>query len=257
MIKGRDVILYMNNSAGNLVPVCHSRTCSLSYDREMLETSGPEGPDRRYLPSYKGGIVSSDGLLVYQDEVNGISVLEWLQGGNLVYFKFATSAQGGLILSGQMYIQQWEMTGDMNNVATYSFSAPIDGPLVITKADIIKQVYLSDLGGVRLAGCPQPYPVTVLWYDGTVIGLANNAAGVVSQFNNYPGNKYYKISATTSGCDFTMTIKWNAPDQPKWVPAETGNGLVIGRNGKVGDVGVIGLTGVVGDNDVIGPIETA
>jgi predicted secreted protein len=248
-IKGRDVILYMNNTAGDMVPVCHSRACSLSYDREMLETSGPEGPDRRYLPSYRGGTVSSDGLLVYQDQVNGISVLEWLQGGNIVYFKFATSTQGGLILSGQMYIQQWEMTGDMNNVATYSFSAPIDGPLVITKADIIKQVYLSDLGGVRLAGCPNPYPVGLVWYDGTFIGVANNGGDVMTLFNNYPGNQYYRLTGTDGGCNFTMAIKWNAPTQPNWVPAVPGAGFVIGQDGQ--NDNVIGQDG--NNNNVIGP----
>lgn len=250
-------MLALNDSTGTPVPICHSRNCSLDYDREMIETSGPTGPDRRYLPGYRGGTISAESLVVLEDEVNGIAVLEWLRDGKQVSFMFTTEEQGGLILSGKMYIQRWNLTGDMNGVALYSFSGPIDGPLSIDKLDIIKPVYLADLGGIRLPGCPDPYPVTVLWYDGTVIGLANNAAGVVSQFNNYPGNKYYKISATTSGCDFTMTIKWNAPDRPKWVPAETGNGLVIGLTGKVGDPGVIGVTGAVGDNDVIGPIETA
>lgn len=249
IIRGKDVLLYLNSAATGLVPACHSKTCSLSYERDMLETSGPEGPDKRYLPGYMGGTVSSDGLMVYQDTVNGISVLEWLKGGNLVYFKFATSEQGGLTLSGQMYIQQWDYTGDVNGVATYSFSGPIDGPLVITKADIVKQVYLSNLVGDRLAGCPNPYPVGVLWYDGTFIGIANNAGDVITAFNNYAGNQFYQLTGTDNGCNFTMSIKWNAPDQPNWVPAVPGDGFVIGQNGN--DDNVVGQDGI--NNNVIGP----
>jgi len=249
-------MLYMNDDASNLVAVCHSRSCTLEYDREMLETSGPEGPDRRYLPGYRGGRVSADGLVVYQDTVNAVSVLEWLIGGNPVYFKFTSEKQGGVIMSGQMYIEHWEETGEMNSAATYSFDAPVDGPLIIDKQDIIKQVYLADILGVRLAGCPNPYPVGVLWYDGTFIGVANNAGDVIALFNNYPGNQYYRLTGTTSGCDFTMSIKWNAPDRPNWVLAEPGAGFVIGETGRVGDNNVIGQTGNPGDNNVIGPIET-
>ncbi len=57
-------------------------------------------------------------------------------------------------------------------------------------------------------------PWGVLWYDGTFIGVANNASGVISLFNSYSGNKFYKLTGTTTGCDFTMTIKWNSPDRP-------------------------------------------
>ncbi len=96
---------------------------------------------------------------MFADEVNGITVLEWLRDGKQVSFAITTEEQGELILSGKMYIQQFELTGEMNGAAIYSFNGPIDGPLSIDKLDIVKPVYLSDLGGVRLPGCPNPYPV--------------------------------------------------------------------------------------------------
>lgn len=250
MILGSDLLISMSTSQGQLTPVCHSKTCTLSRDREMLVITDPNGPDESYIPSIKRGTISSDGLMVYQDEINGISVLEWLESGAEVYFSFTTNRNGGLTISGTMFIDHWEETGDYTDLVVYSFTARINGAITIQKLPIVKQVYLADLAGVRLAGCPNPYPVVVLWYDGAVIGPAENPDEVVAQFNAYEGNEYYSLSSPDNSCNFTMSIAWNAPTIPDWVPAEQGGltGLWVGTGDE-------GISPSEDGNELITPFE--
>ncbi|WP_343692760.1 phage tail tube protein [Chitinophaga sp.] len=250
MILGQDLIISINTDQNNLIPVCHSKTCSLSRDRDMLTITNPTTADESYIPSTKRGTISGDGLMIYQDVINGVSVLEWLESGALVAFKFSTSLSGGLIYSGSMYIDHWEISGEISDMVTYSFTAKINGALKIEKNDFVKTVYLSDLFGVRLAGCPNPYPVAVLWYDGSLIGLANNPDDVVSQFNGYAPNLYYRLSSPDNSCNYTMNIVWNAPEQPNWVPAEAG-----GLTGLWTGSGDGGISPSENGQDLITPIE--
>jgi len=249
-ILGTDLILSMSDNQNNLIPVCHSKSCTLSRSRDMLVITDPEGQDEKYLPGRKRGTVAADGLMIYQDVVNGISVLEWLENGTLVSFAFHTSARGGLIISGQMYIDHWEETGDYSSALSYSFTAKINGKITIVKSNIISTIYLSDRNGVRLTGCPNPYPVRIYWYDNTVLGIAYDQADVIGLFNIYAADKGLKLTGFSSGCDFTLSASWTAEFIPEWIVAETvTDGLAISD----------AYINIIGDGDGAGlsPIETA
>jgi hypothetical protein len=216
----------------------------------LLTITDPSGPDESYIPAAKRGEISSDGLMIYQDQVNGISILEWLENGSKVYFQFTTSENGGLILSGNMFITHWEETGEYSGVVTYSFNAKINGKLGIDRVDTLKSVYMSDRNGNRLPGCPDVYPVRVSWYDGTILGIAYDQADVIGQFNSYVGNTELILTGFTSACDFTLTAKYSADFVPDWIIAEPlNNGLAISD----AQINIIGD----GDGAGLAPIETA
>ncbi|QJB39723.1 hypothetical protein HF324_18415 [Chitinophaga oryzae] len=218
MILGIDLILSMGT--GTPVPVCHSKSCTLSRSRDYLTITDPTGPDEKYLPSIKRGTVAAEGLMVYKESINGISVLEWLENGSLVGFSFRTSASGGLIISGKMYIDHWEETGDYSSALSYSFTGKINGPMQIVKSTVQKTVYLADVTGVRLPQCPNPYPANIFWYDGTLLGIAYDVPDVISLFNSYPVNKDLRLTGFSSGCDFTLSVGWTAETSPDWIVAE-------------------------------------
>lgn len=222
MVLGRDLILSMGTGAP--VPVCHSKSCTLSRSRDYLTITDPTGPDEKYLPGTKRGTVAADGLMVYQDSVNGISVLEWLENGSLVGFSFRTSASGGLIISGKMYIDHWEETGDYSSALTYSFTGKINGAIQIVKSTVQKSVYLANANGVRLVQCPNPYPVRVFGYDGVLIGVAYDGPDVISLFNAYSGNVGLRLTGYSGGCDFTLSAAWTAEFIPDWIVAESVSG---------------------------------
>lgn len=241
---------------GEKVPICYATDCNISIQYEAREIIDPASHWKNYIGDMAGYSIDVPAVLAYSAVVNWVQLEQWAANREKLSWFASAFENGGVIHSGTMLISGLNLTSQMNDVIRFDLSAVGCGPLIQQLLPIIKDVYLSNLGGIRLPGCPDPYPVGVLWYDGTFIGLANNADDVMTLFNEYDGNQFYQLTGTNAGCDFTMSIAWNSLEQPDWVPAEPGAGFVIGRTGMIGDNDVIGETGEVGDNNVIGPIET-
>lgn len=254
-ILGADFVLY-KVTGGVPVAICHARDCTIDVTTEALETSGPTSYWSDFIGGYCGYTISCPGLVAYSDEMNFVQLLELQKSRTRFEWMAGDNVPGGVIYGGTVLITNTSLNSPFRDLVAFEMNATGCGEITIQKLPITKEVYLSDLGGVRLPGCPNPYPCMVLWYDGTIIGLANNADDVMTLFNSYEQNVYYQLVGTDTGCNFTMSIAWNSPDQPDWVPAEQGAGFVIGESGRIGDNNVIGETGRVGDNNVIGPIET-
>lgn len=256
-IYGSDFMFYIIKD-GQPVGICHSNDCIIEATTEELQTTGPnDGRWGKFIPGQNTYTISVPGITVYSDDMNSVNLHDYQDNGSVIEWKASDAEEGGLQYSGQMFITRLSRSSLNTDINKFEMDARGTGPLQVIKAPYIKDVYLSNLFGVRLPGCPNPYPCMILWYDGTIIGLANNADDVITLFNQYDGNQYYQLIGTDTGCNFTMSIAWNSPERPDWVPAEQGAGFVLGRTGAVGDNDVIGQTGEVGDNNVIGPIEYA
>lgn len=254
-IRGRDFIIMIEVN-GEQKPICHATDCIINIQYDAREVIDPTTNWRNYIGDLAGYTIQVPGVVSYNDDVNWVQLEQWAAQRTKLNWYASAFENGGVTHSGTLLITGLNLTSQQNDAMRFDLSAVGCGALVQQLLPIIKEVYLSDLGGVRLPGCPNPYPCMVLWYDGTTIGLANNADEVMTVFNAYEGNQYYQLVGTDTGCNFTMSIAWNSPEQPDWVPAEQGAGFVLGRTGQVGDNDVIGETGQVGDNNVIGPIQT-
>lgn len=255
-IAGKDFMIEIEID-GEKVPICYSTDCIIDIQYDSREVIDPSSRWRNYIGDMAGYTIQVPGAIVYSSVVNWVQLEQWAAARKRLKWYASAYSSGGVIHSGTMLITGLSLSSQQDNIMRFDLSAVGCGELVQQLLPIIKDVYLSDLGGVRLSGCPNPYPCMVLWYDGTIIGLANNADDVMTVFNEYEGNQYYQLTGTDTGCNFTMSIEWDAPEQPDWVPAEQGAGFVMGRTGMIGDNDVIGQTGEVGDNNVIGPTETA
>lgn len=230
MIQGRDFLLYVNDDPDNLIAICYSKSCSLSRERDTLLIINPSSQDEDYIPTMKRGTISADGVMELQETVNGVSILEWLEKGQKIGFKFARKGNGGLQISGKAIVVNFDLNASATDVVSYSFTGKICGPLTITKAPILAVVYLANAAGVQLPGCPTPYPVTLFWFDGTLIGAATNPDEVISVFNTYSaanGNWYMLESSVDGGCKFNMLISYNAPMQPTFIIAAQGADFAI------------------------------
>ncbi|ACU61364.1 phage tail tube protein [Chitinophaga pinensis] len=235
-VNGSDFKFYILRD-GIPIAICHSTDCVIETSTEELETTGPNnGRWASYIPGINSYTISAPGLTVYQDDMNVIDLRDFQDAGTIIEWRAGIDPTGGLQYRGYMFITSLSESSPAAEILRYEMSARGTGPLQVVKNPLVRTVYLSDIYGVRLAGCPNPYPVTVLWYDGSVIGLANNPDEVVTQFNEYPFNQYYQLSSPDNSCNFTMTIAWNAPETPEWVPAEQGGltGLWVGA----GDGGI-------------------
>lgn len=235
VIKGKD-FMFSILLDGDLEILCHATDFTLNVATKILESTGPaNGLWDTFIPAGNSYTLSVPGVVTYTDPLN-IVQLQLLQKANTIVSWLAGIDQsGGLQYSGSMFISNTNMTSQFRDAVKFDMAAQGTGELMIRRLPISRQVYLASTKGIRLAGCPNPYPVGILWYDGTFIGVAADADDVMSLFNEYAVTQggYLTIVGSSGGCDFTMEIAWNSPLSPTFIPAEPGDGFVIG--GRVSD----------------------
>lgn len=249
VIKGSDFMFNIVLNGG-LTVLCKATDFILNTVTRELETTGPNnGIWDSFTPGGNNYTLSVPGVVSYTDALNVVQLQELQNSNTIVPWLAGLSTSGGVQYSGFMFITSIGMTTQFRDAIKFDMSARGTGPLSIVKLPTIKNVYLADTNGVRLTGCPNPYPVGVLWYDGTFLGVASNADDVISIFNEYADTQggYLEVTGSTGGCDFTMEIAWNSALSPNFIPAEPGEGFVIGGR-SAGEV--IGESPI--DNNVIG-----
>lgn len=219
VIKGIDFNMYVIVS-GVPTLLCHARDFTIEITTETLEISDPTTFWQKFLGGYSGYNLSAAALTSYDSNLSIVQLQEYQMQRAVIGWMGGTSVPGGLVYSGSMLITSIRQTSPFRDVTQYDLSAVGTGAPVISKLPITQAVYLANTLGIRLPGCPDPYPVAVIWYDGTVIGLATNADEVMTVFNSYAGNLFYQLTGNDGGCNFTMQIAWNAPTKPTFVIAE-------------------------------------
>lgn len=210
--------------------LCHATDFTLNTQTESLETTGPNnGRWRSFIPGLNSYTIAVPALVSYTEAFNIVQLQERQYAGSVIEWFAGVSLSGGLTYHGFMFITSINMTSQLRDAVKFDLTAQGTGPQDILKLPISKTVPLTDIYGVRLAGCPNPYPVGVLWYDGTFIGPAANADGVISVFNTYAATQggFVSLTGYTGGCDFNMQVEWNSPLDPEFIPAVAAAGFAM------------------------------
>lgn len=218
-IKGKDFKLHIEVN-GVLELICYANDCIISYEFEAREISNPTTKWKDYLGGEIGYTLGCPGLIAYESTANYLELEQLGVNRTKFYWEAKNQENGGVVHSGVILITSLQLTSANRDVMRFDMQAVGCGIKETDKLPISSTVYLADELGVRLPGCPNPYPVSVYWYDMTFIGIANNADDVVSLYNSYVGNLYYTLSLGTSGCDFNLLSEWNAPFIPTFVIAQ-------------------------------------
>lgn len=218
-IKGKDFKLYVRVN-GILEMICYATDCIISYDIEAVEKSNPLIKWRDYLGGKVGYTLSCPGLIAYENAANWLELETLATGRTQFEWEARNNDNGGVVHGGLIRITNLQLTSANRDVMRFNMDAVGCGEKTTDLEPINSSVYLSDFNEVRLPGCPNPYPVSVFWYDETFIGIATNADDVVDIYNSYAGNAYYTLSLGPSGCDFLLQSEWNAPFIPTVVYAQ-------------------------------------
>lgn len=219
-IKGKDLLLYLGEGDPTMATaICLIKDCTLSIQGEKLETSGPGSYFRTYIYGYIGATLSAEGLVAYNAPMNVVQLQEFLLDRKIISYKFTAFETGGLVYSGQLLIDKVDNSSPDKEYAGFTLDATITGKPGIDKTNTLKTVYLANTSGVRLPGCPNPYPVKIYWYDGAQIGIAFDPVDVINIFNQYPSNTELTLTGFSSGCDFTLSAAWSASFVPDYILA--------------------------------------
>jgi len=225
-IKGVDFNIYIEKD-GVPTKVCSSTDFVLRRSRQLIEISGPQGLDQDFIVTRKGYNINISGLVTYVDGYTYLDIENAYENGVRLVWTGRDKLNGGVVHKGVMLFTGLDWSSPVRGAFSFEAAAVGCGPKQTLLTPIITTVYLADQFGTRLAGCPNPYPVTLLWYDNTVIGIANNADDVITQFNSYAGNSYFQLTSYTGGCDFSMSVEWDAPFIPAFIIAIPTPGLAM------------------------------
>lgn len=222
-------MFYLTVSATKKV-LCHATDWSLSTSTEEVEITGPgSGAWREFIPGLNSYTLNVPGVIAFTDDMNAVQLSDMQNARQIVEWTAGMQPDGGLQYHGFMFITSLSINSQVRDAMRFDMSARGTGPEDVLKLPITKSVYLADRQNVRLAGCPNPYPVGVLWYDGTLIGPAADADDVISIFNAYSITQggFLTLLTYSSGCDFTMQVAWNSPLNPDVVYAVEGGAFAL------------------------------
>ena len=113
--------------------VGHTTSCSMSLSMDTPEaTTKDSNGFSEYIGGVKGGEISFEGLVVYDDSANAIEMADYLLNRTQLTCVFGTSETGDAVYTAEAFLSSVEMSAEMEAAVTYSGSLTITG--AITKS---------------------------------------------------------------------------------------------------------------------------
>ncbi|MGE7777385.1 hypothetical protein ACQKLP_21885 [Chitinophaga sp. NPDC101104] len=252
-MKGKDFIIYTELN-GVETPICYATDCVFDFQYSTRRIVDPTTRWRKFLADDISYTIQVPGVVVFRANINWVQLKKWADAGAEVKWRASAYAVGGYSLSGSMLITSLNFTSQMRDVIKFDMSATGTGMQEDVFQPIPADVFLADASMDRLFGCPDPYPVSLFWYNsdgtapGALMGIAYNADDVISVFNAYAENQYFQLTGYTSGCDFSLLAEWDAPFVPSVIFASStpDMGLWTGQSNE-------GVSPNLDNNDLISP----
>ena len=113
--------------------VGHTTSCSLSLSMDPPEATTKDSAGfSEYIGGVKGGEISFEGLIAYDDSFNAIQAADNLLNRTQLTCVFGTTESGDAIVTAEAFLTSVERSGEMEAATTYSGSLIITG--AITKS---------------------------------------------------------------------------------------------------------------------------
>jgi predicted secreted protein len=128
VFNGTNLILTIE---GNTVG--HTTSCSMSLSMDTPEaTTKDSNGFSEYIGGVKGGEISFEGLIAYDDSANAIEFADYLLARTKLTCVFGTAETGDAIYTAEGFLTSVEMSAEMEAAVTYSGSITLTG--AITKS---------------------------------------------------------------------------------------------------------------------------
>ena len=128
VFNGTNLILTIE---GNTVG--HTTSCSMSLSMDTPEaTTKDSNGFSEYIGGVKGGEISFEGLVAYDDTANAIEFADYLLARTQLTCVFGTAETGDAVYTAEGFLSSVEMSAEMEAAVTYSGSITITG--AITKS---------------------------------------------------------------------------------------------------------------------------
>ena len=126
VIKGKDLMLFIG-----AVAVGHATTCDLNISTNMIDiTSKDSNGWKEILADLKEFSISCDAFTAWDAAYGAKDILTAKLAGTKLTVKLTTDETGDEELTGDVYIDNFQLTGSNGDASTYNFSGAGTGALV-------------------------------------------------------------------------------------------------------------------------------
>ena len=126
VFNGTDLILKVEGAI-----VGHTTSCSFSLSMDTPEaTTKDSNGFSEYIGGVKGGEVSFEGLVAYDDDSNAIEMADFLLARTILTCVFGTAESGDAIYTAEGFLTSVEMSAEMESAVSYSGSITLTGAIV-------------------------------------------------------------------------------------------------------------------------------
>tara|TARA_R110000823_G_scaffold309869_1_gene434429 strand:- start:21974 stop:22381 length:408 start_codon:yes stop_codon:yes gene_type:complete len=113
------------------ISIGHTTSCSLSLSMDTPEaTTKDSNGFSEYIGGIKGGEISFEGLVAYDDTANAIQMADYLLARTELTCVFGTAEVGDVVYTAQAFLSSVEVSAEMESAVTYSGSLTITGAIV-------------------------------------------------------------------------------------------------------------------------------
>ena len=130
VFNGSNLLIKVIGDGGTLATIGHTTSCSMSLSHDLPEaTTKDSNGYSEYISGVRGGTISFEGLVAYDDSANAEEIIGYVTGRNKVDWSFGTAASGDTVYEGEGFISSIEVSAEMESPVSFSGEITITGAI--------------------------------------------------------------------------------------------------------------------------------
>lgn len=209
VISGKDVILQVNKG-GAFYPIACNASCSLSLQRDMIETTFRDSGDiRSFVPGKGNIVVEGSGAIEFEAGFSPADVIDYWYAGLEVQWEFILTDNKNhaaivKTYTGKGYFQSVDITGDIQQAASCDYVIQVSGPISGTSSGSGTAIQLRDYTYNATGGeTTISYP---LWINADMLYVDRNGISLVIIESGTPNGNQVLYDAVAGTLTFNTGL---------------------------------------------------
>jgi len=130
VFNGTNLLVKVIGAGGTLATIGHTTSCTMSLSHDLPEATTKDSSGyAEYISGVRGGTISFEGLVAYDDSANAIELADYLLARTQLTCVFGTAVTGDEVYTAEGFLSSVEMSAEMESPVSYSGSITLTGSI--------------------------------------------------------------------------------------------------------------------------------
>lgn len=130
VFNGTNLLVKVIGDGGTLATIGHTTSCTMSLSHDLPEATTKDSSGySEYISGVRGGTISFEGLVAYDDSANAEEIIGYVTSRSKVDWSFGTAASGDTVYEGEGFISSIEVSAEMESPVSFSGEITITGAI--------------------------------------------------------------------------------------------------------------------------------